>query len=110
MRRSSSKVVPTFEPSAMPPSLSALTGVFRSRLEVSAALRTSASPMLRTLSACAANSGDRVCALVRAVRKPSTRASRAGTWAASTWGAIEGAWVAATRCGGAGAVRVREAT
>ena len=67
----------------------------------------SASPMVRTLLAWAANSGDRVWVVVRAWTKPSTRASSAGTTAASTWGAIDGAWVAATGAGGGGAVRVR---
>ena len=84
MRRSSSRVLPTFEPSAMPPSFRARTGVCSSRFEVSAALRMSASPMVRTLLAWAANSGDRVWVVVRACRKPSTRASSAGTAAAST--------------------------
>ena len=94
----------------MPPSLSAFTGVLSSRLEVSAALRMSWSPMLRTLLAWAANSGDRVWALVSASRNPSTRASSAGTCDGSTWGAIAGAWVVATGLGGSGAVRVSVAT
>ena len=59
MRRSSSSVVPTFEPSDSPPSCSALTGVLSSRFEVSAACRMSPSPMVRTSVALAANSGER---------------------------------------------------
>ena len=62
--------------------------------------------MLRTLAAWVANSGDRVWAVISACMKPSTFASRAGTLAGSTCGAIAGAWVAATGRGGSGAVRV----
>ena len=93
-----------------PPSLSALTGVFSSRLEVSAARRMSWSPMVRTFAAWAENSGDRVWALVSASRNPSTRASSAGTWDGSTCGAIAGACVAATGLAGSGAVKVKVAT
>ena len=57
--RSSSRVAPTLDPSERPPSWSALTGDFSSRLEVSAAWRMSLSPMVRTSVAFAANSGDR---------------------------------------------------
>ena len=50
----------------------ARTGVCSSRFDVSAALRMSASPMLRTLAAWVANSGDRVWAVISACMKPST--------------------------------------
>ena len=66
VRRSSSSVLPTLEPSASPPFLRAWTGLSSSRLEVSAALRMSASPIVRTLSACAANSGLLGCAFASA--------------------------------------------
>ena len=59
VRRSSSSVDPTFEPSDRPPSCSALTGELSSRLEVSAAARMSPSPIVRTSVALAANSGER---------------------------------------------------
>ena len=103
-------MLPTLEPLASPPSLIARTGACSSRLEVSAAFRMSASPMLRTLAAWAANSGDRVCAVSSAFRNPSTLSSRAGTVAGSTCGAMAGACVAATGRGGSGAVRVNALT
>ena len=64
MRRSSSRVEPTLDPSARPPSCSALTGDFSSRLEVSAAWRMSLSPIVRTSVALAANSGERGAAAI----------------------------------------------
>ena len=92
-----------------PHSSNARTGRSSIRLEVSAALRMSASPIVRTLSACAASSGLLTCAAVRAAMKLSTLASSSGTASAQTCGAIRGAWVVDT-CGGAsGAVRVSEA-
>ena len=66
--------------------------------------------MLRTLAAWVANSGDRVWAVIRVFRKPSTFSSRAGTVAGSTCGAIAGACVAATTRGGSGAVKVSALT
>jgi hypothetical protein len=68
VRRSSSSVEPTFDPSASPPSCSALTGDLSSRLEVSAACRMSTSPIVRTSVALAANSGDRGAAASSASR------------------------------------------
>ena len=66
----------------------------------------STSPMVRTASACCANSGLRAVVLVSAVMKPSTLASSSGTSPGATWGAIAGACVATTTGGGSGAVRV----
>src|SRR5450759_5037141 len=108
VRRRSTSVWPTFEPCVRLPSLSALTGVLSSRFDVSAALRMSASPMDRTASAWAAKSGEPVWALVIACMKESTFWSSTGTWAASTCGAIFGAWVAVTEAtaGGASSVSV----
>ncbi len=57
--RSSSRVELTFDPSARPPSWRARTGELSSRLDVSAALRMSPSPIVRTSVAFAANSGER---------------------------------------------------
>jgi len=64
VRRSSSRVEPTLEPSASPPSCSALTGDLSSRLELSAALRMSSSPIVRTSAALAVNSGERGSAAI----------------------------------------------
>ena len=69
VRRSSSRVLPTLEVSASPPASIARTGVCSSRLDVSAALRMSASPMLRTASACAEKVGEFSSAEFSAVRK-----------------------------------------
>ena len=68
VRRSSSRVEPTLDPSASPPSCSALTGDCSSRLEVSAARLMSTSPMVRTSVALAANSGERGAAVSSASR------------------------------------------
>ena len=88
----------------MPPSLSARTGRSSIRLEVSAALRMSASPMVRTLSAWAANSGLLASVEPSACMNESTLASSSGTTSAATCGAIFGAWVSITRAGASAAV------
>ena len=90
MRRRSSSVVPTLEPSDSPPSCSALTGDLQQPVaSVSAARRMSSSPMRahvgglgRELRASAA----RPSAATRG--RPSTLASRPGSAAGSTAGAI----------------------
>ena len=106
MRRRSSSVFPTVEPCAIPPSLSAVTGLSSIRFEVSAALRMSESPIVRTFSACAANSGLPLWAEPRACRNESTLASSSGIASAATGGAIFGACVSCTCSGASGAVRV----
>ena len=94
----------------MPPSWRARTGCSSIRLDVSAALRMSASPMVRTLSAWAANSGLLTAVALSAVMKPSTLASSSGSASAETWGAIRGACVVVTAAGASGAVRVSVAS
>ena len=86
-----------------------MTGLSSIRLDVSAALRMSASPMVRTASAWCANSGLRAAVLVSATMNPSTLASSSGTSSGATWGAIAGACVATTAAGAGGAVRVSDA-
>ncbi len=76
---SSSSVPPTLLPSDSPPSCSARTGEFSSRFDVSAAERMSASPMLRTSVAFAANSGERGAAASSDVMNVSTFASSPGS-------------------------------
>ncbi len=94
----------------MPPDLRAVTGLSSIRLDVSAARRMSASPIVRTFSAWAANPGLPIASLVRAVRKLSTLESSSGTISAATWGAILGAAVSVTGLGASGAVRVSTAS
>ncbi len=63
------------------PASMARTGVCSRRLDVSAALRMSTSPMLRTASACAEKVGEFSWAEFSAVRKSLTLESSTGTWA-----------------------------
>ena len=100
--------MPTSDPSDRPPFLRAWTGRSSSRLEVSAALRMSASPMVRTFSAWAANSGLVGWAVASALRYSSTLASRTGMASSATAGAIFGAAVSWTAAGAAGATSVSD--
>ncbi len=107
VRRSSSRVLPTLDPLARPPSWRALTGLWSRRLLDSAARRMSSSPIVRISLALASYSGLFDSDFMRASRKPSTFWSSIGTAAAGTAGAILGAEVAPTCCIGAGASRVK---